>query len=195
MEWNIGIKTNNETENRPLFHYLTGIKMHKKSVKKISIVVIAIFLILSLAGCNIWGIITTAADKVKILQIGKNIGKALEEKDVSLFMQNISYNYSDTDGHTFYTVDNLAEELISQVEEIEDLAGSAIKDVVVSVNIKNLVLAELYANGEMKIEISVKYFNVIPPFWPTDNYPKIILFEVDFQKNGSKWEIISMEEK
>ena len=195
MEWNIGIKTNNETENRPLFYYLPGIKMHKKSVKKISIVVIVIFLVLLLAGCNIWGIITTAADKVKILQIGKNIGKALEEKDVSLFMQNISYNYSDTNGHTFYTVDGLAEDLIFQVEEIEDLAGSAIKDVVVSVSIKNLVLAELYANGEMKIEISVKYFNVIPPFWPTDNYPKIILFEVDFQKNGSKWEIISMEEK
>ena len=169
--------------------------MHKKSIKKISITAIAIFLILSLAGCDIWGIINTAADKAKILQIGKNIEKALEQKDVSLFMQNISYDYSDTDGHTFYTVDGLAEELISQVEEIEELAGSAIKDVVVDVSISNLVLAELYANGDMEIEISVKYFNIIPPFWPTDNYPKIILFDVDFQKNGSEWEIISMEEK
>ena len=168
---------------------------HKKSIKKISIVAIAIFLILSLAGCNIWEIITTAADKAKILQIGKNIGKALEQKDMGLFMQNISYYYSDTDGHTFDTIDSLAEDLISQVEEIEDLADSMFEDVVVGVNIKNLVLAELYANGEMKIEISVKYFNVIPPFWPTDNYPKIILFDVDFQKNGSEWEIISMEEK
>ena len=169
--------------------------MHKKSIKKISITAIAIFLILSLAGCDIWGIINTAADKAKILQIGKNIEKALEQKDVSLFMQNISYDYSDTDGHTCDTVDGLAEELISQVEEIEELAGSAIKDVVVDVSISNLVLAELYANGEVEIEISVKYFNVIPPFWPTDNYPKIILFDVDFQKNGSEWEIISMEEK
>ncbi len=169
--------------------------MHRKSIIKISIIAIAMFLILSLTGCNIWGIITTAADKAKILQIGKNIEKALQQKDISLFMQNISYNYSDTDGHTFYTVDGLAEELISQVEEIEDLADSMFEDVVVGVGIKNLVLAELYANGEMKIEISVKYFNVIPPFWPPDNYPKIILFDVDFQKNGSEWEIISMEEK
>ena len=169
--------------------------MHKKSIKKISITAIAIFLILSLAGCDIWGIINTAADKAKILQIGKNIEKALEQKDVSLFMQNISYDYSDTDGHTCDTVDGLAEELISQVEEIEELAGSAIKDVVVDVSISNLVLAELYANGEVEIEISVKYFNIIPPFWPTDNYPKIILFDVDFQKNSSQWEIISMEEK
>jgi hypothetical protein len=104
-------------------------------------------------------------------------------------MQDISYNYSDTEGHTFDTVDSLAEELISQVEEIEDLAGSMLADVAVGVSIKNLVLAE------MEIEISVKYFNVIPPFWPTDNYPKIILFDVDFHKNGSQWEIISMEEK
>ena len=171
------------------------IKMPKKNIKKISIIAIAIFLILSLTGCNIWGIINTAADKAKILQIGKNIGKALEQKDVSLFMQNISYNYSDTDGYNFYTVDGVAEELISQVEEIEELADSAIKDVAVSVDIKNLVLAELYANSKMEIEISVKYFNIIPPFWPTDNYPKIILFDVDFQKNGSEWEIIAMEKK
>ena len=170
--------------------------MHKKNIKKISLTVIAIFIILSLTGCNIWGIINTAADKAKILQIGKNIETALQQKDVSLFMQNISYNYSDTDGHTFSTVDSIAEELISQVEEIEDLvADSMIKDVVVGVSVKNLVLAELYTNSEMEIDISVKYFNVIPPFWPTDNYPKIILFDVDFQKNGSEWEIISMDEK
>jgi len=170
--------------------------MYKKSIKKISVTSIAIFLILSLTGCNIWGIVNTAADKAKILQIGKNIEIALQQKNVSLFMQNISYDYSDTDGHTFSTVDSIAEELISQVEEIEDLvADSMIKDVVVGVSIKNLVLAELYANGEMEIDISVKYFNYIPPFWPTDNYPKIILFDIDFQKNGSEWEIISMEEK
>jgi len=169
--------------------------MHRKSIIKISIIAIAIFLVLSLVGCISWEIITTAADKAKILQIGKNIGKALEEKDVGLFMQNISYYYSDTDGNTFSTIDSLAEELISQVEEIEDLAAdSMIKDVVVDVSINNLVLAELYANGEMEISISIKYFNYIPPFWPTDNYPKIILFNVDFQKNVSEWEIISMEE-
>jgi len=167
--------------------------MCKKSIIKISIIAIAIFLVLSLVGCIGWEIITTAADKAKILQIGKNIGKALEQKDVGLFMQNISYYYSDTNGNTFSTIDSLALELISQVEEIEDLAGSMIKDVVVDVSIHNFVLAESYANGEMKIDISVKYFNIIPPFWPTDTYPKTIIFNVDFQKNGSKWEIISME--
>ena len=40
----------------------------------------------------------------------------------------------------------------------------------------------------------IKYFNYIPTFWLTDNYPKSILFNVDFQKKGSEWEIISMKE-
>ncbi len=168
--------------------------MYKKRIVKILIVAIAIFLFLSLVGCISWEIITTTADKVKILQIGKNIEKALEQKDVGLFMRNISYYYSDTDGNTFSTIDSLAEELISQVEEIEDLDDSMIKDAVVDVSINNLVLAELHANGEMEISISIKYFNYIPTFWPNDNYPKIILFNVDFYKNGSKWEITSMEE-
>lgn len=168
--------------------------MYKKRIVKILIVAIAIFLVLSLVGCICWEIITTVADKAKILQIGKNIEKALKQKDVGLFMQNISYYYSDTDGNTFSTIDSLAEELISQVEEIEGLDDSMFENVVVDVSINNLVLAESYANGEMKIDISVKYFNYIPPFWLTDSYPKTILFNVDFQKSGSEWEIISMEE-
>lgn len=166
----------------------------KKRTKLLKII-ISLCLVLLLVGCNIWESITTAVDNAKIIQIGENIEIALQQKDVSLFMQNISYYYSDSDGNDFNTVDSIAEELISQVEEIEDLAaGSLIKDVVVDVGITNLVLAELYANGEMEISISIKYFNYIPIFWPNDNYPKIILFNVDFQKNGSEWEITSMEE-
>ncbi len=169
--------------------------MYIKKCIKILITIISLSLILLLTGCNIWESITTATDNAKIIQIGENIGIALQQKDVSLFMQNISYNYSDADGNDFNTVDSIAEELISQVEEIEDLAADSLfKDVAVDVGINDLVLAELYANGEMEISISIKYFNYIPTFWPNDNYPKIILFNVDFYKNGSEWEITSMEE-
>ena len=168
--------------------------MFAKNRTKILIITISLCLVFSLAGCSIWESITSATDNAKILQIGENIGIALQQKDVGLFMQNISYNYSDSDGNNFSTIDSIAEELIHQVEEIEDLAvESEIKDVVVDVSINNLVLAELYANGEMEIKISIKYFNYIPIFWPNDNSSKIILFEVDFQKNGYEWEIISME--
>jgi len=169
--------------------------MYIKKHIKILIIIISLCLILLLAGCGIWESITAASDKSTIFQIGENIGIALQQKDVSLFMQNISYNYSDADGNDFSTVDSIAEELISQVEEIETLAAdSLIKDVAVEVGINDLVLAELYANGEMEISISIKYLNFLPIFWPNDNYPKIILFNVDFYKNGSEWEIISMEE-
>lgn len=169
--------------------------MYIKNHTKLLAIIISLCLVLSLTGCNIWEIITSATDNAKILQIGENIGIALQQKDVGLFMQNISYNYSDSDGNDFSTVDSIAEELIHQVEEIEDIAvESEIKDVVVDVSINNLVLAELYANGEMEIKISLKYFNYIPIFWPNNNYPKIILFEVDFQKNGYEWELISVEE-
>jgi len=169
--------------------------MYIKKCIKILITIISLSLILLFTGCNIWESITSATDNAKILQIGENIGIALQQKDVSLFMQNISYSYSDADGNDFNTVDSIAEELISQVEEIETLAAdSLIKDVAVDVGINDLVLAELYANGEMEISISIKYFNYIPTFWPNDNYPKIILFNVDFQKNSSEWEITSMEE-
>ena len=169
--------------------------MFIKRRTKLLKIIVSLCLVLLLVGCNIWESITTAADNAKIIQIGENIEIALQQKDVSLFMQNISYYYSDSDGNDFSTVDSIAEELISQVEEIEDLvADSLIKDVVVDVGITNLVLAELYANGEMEISISIKYFNFLPTFWPNDNYPKIILFNIDFQKNGSEWEITSMEE-
>ena len=169
--------------------------MYIKNRTKLLTIIISLCLVFSLAGCNICESITSATDNAKILQIGENIRTALQQKDVGLFMQNISYNYSDSDGNDFSTVDSIADELIHQVEEIEDLAAdSMIKDVVVEVSINNLVLAELYANGEMEIKISIKYFNYIPIFWPNDNYPKIILFEVDFQKNGTEWEIISMDE-
>jgi len=170
--------------------------MFAKNRIKITIITITISLclVLPLAGCSIWESITSATDNAKILQIGENIGTALQQKDVGLFTQNISYNYSDSDGNNFSTIDSMAEELIYQVEEIEELAvESEIKDVVVDVSINNLVLAELYANGEMEIKISIKYFNYIPTFLTTDD-SKTILFNVDFQKNGYEWEIISMEE-
>ncbi len=169
--------------------------MYIKNHTKLLAIIISLCVVFSLAGCNIWESITSATDNAKILQIGENIGIALQQKDVGLFMQNISYNYSDSGGNDFSTVDSIADGLIHQVEEIEDLAAdSMIKDVVVEVSINNLVLAELYANSEMEIKISIKYFNYIPIFWPNDNYPRIILFEVDFQKNGYEWELISMDE-
>ena len=84
---------------------------------KIGILIISLFLILSLAGC-----IGSSTDEVKIMQIAENIEEAIEEKDVDLFMENISYNYSDNEGGTYDNhINNLPEEIFLQIEDAEDL--------------------------------------------------------------------------
>lgn len=60
--------------------------MFIKNKIKILLILSTLFLSLSLVGC------IGSSDKVQITQIAKNIEKAIEKKDVDLFMENISYN-------------------------------------------------------------------------------------------------------
>jgi len=62
----------------------------KKRMKTLSII-ISLLVIFSLVGCK-----SAGTDEAQIMQIAKNIEKAIEKKDVDLFMENVSYNYSDT---------------------------------------------------------------------------------------------------
>ena len=62
--------------------------MFAKNKAKIGALIISLFLILSFAGC-----IGSSTDKTQIGQIAENIEEAIEEKDVDLFMDNISYDY------------------------------------------------------------------------------------------------------
>ena len=91
--------------------------MSTKNHKRILTIIVGIFLLLSLIGCSL-----TATDEAQIEQIAKNIEKAIEEKDVDLFMKNISNNYSDSGGGTYDNhINNLPEEMFSNIEENEDL--------------------------------------------------------------------------
>ena len=84
---------------------------------KVSIIIMGIFLFLLSAGC-----LFSSTDETKIEQIGKNIENAIEEKDVDLFMENISYNYSDSNGGTYNNhINNLPEEIFSRIDLIETL--------------------------------------------------------------------------
>jgi len=56
-----------------------------KNKIKILMIVISLFLFLLLVGC-----LGLSTDETQIKQIGKNIEKAIEKKDVDLFMENIS---------------------------------------------------------------------------------------------------------
>ncbi len=91
--------------------------MNIKNIKKIMVLMIGLIVVFLLAGC--WG---DNSDKIKISDIGKNIEEALKEKDVDLFMENISYNYSDSNGGTYDNhINGLPEEIFSNIEENEDL--------------------------------------------------------------------------
>ena len=155
-------------------------------------IVISLFLFLLLVGC-----LGLSTDETQIKQIAENIEKAIEKKDVDLFMQNISYDYSDSNGGTYDNhINGLPEEIFSKIEEAEDLVdilSSVLKiEAKVTIPESDLVLADIYASGKMTIKISLKACLA----WVicTDLYNENIEYNVDFIKENDEWKIISMIE-
>jgi len=165
--------------------------MFVKNRIKIIAIIISMSLLLSFTGC-----LTSSIDETQIKQIAKNIEKAIEKKNVNLFMQNISYDYSDSNGGTYDNhINNLPEEIFSKIEEAEDLVDvfSILKiEPKVSIPESDLVLADIYANGKMTIKISLKACI----FWVvcTDLYNENIEYNVNFIKEDEEWKIISLME-
>ena len=159
---------------------------------KILVTIISIFLLSSL----LTGCIGSSTDEAQIMQIAKNIEKAIEKKEVGLFMENISYDYSDTNGGTYDNhINNLPEELFLKIEEAEDLLDplSFFKiEPKVTIPESDLVLTDIYASGKMEINISLKACLL----WYLCKiiYNEKIEYNVDFQKEDDDWKIISMEE-
>lgn len=160
---------------------------------KVSIIIIGIFLCLLSAGC-----ITSSTDKTRIKQIGKNIEKAIKEKNVDLFMENVSYDYSDPNGGTHDNhINNLPENIISEIEEAEELIDSFsyFLEIIADVTIPDdeLVFADIYASGKMKIDISLKAC-IVWNLLCTTLYSENIEYNVDFIKEDDDWKIISLTE-
>jgi hypothetical protein len=162
----------------------------KKRMKILSII-ISLLVIFSLVGCKSIG-----TDETQITQIAKNIEKAIEKKKVNLFMENISYNYSDTEGGTYDNhINGLPEEIFSKIEDAEDLVGifSMFKiEQKVTIPESDIIVTDIYATGKMEIKISLK--GCI--FWVicTDLYNETTEYNVDFIKEDDDWKIISMVE-
>ena len=146
---------------------------------------------MSLIGC-----IGSSTDEAQITQIAENIEKAIEKKDVDLFMENISYNYSDSNGGTYDNhINGLAEDIFLKIEDAEDLVDifSIFKiEPKVTIPENDLVLTDIYASGKMEINISLKACLL----WYLCKiiYNEKIEYKVDFQKEDDDWKIISMEE-
>ena len=167
-----------------------------KNKIKILMIASSLFLFLLLTGC-----LGLSTDETQIKQIGKNIEKAIEKKDVDLFMENISYNYSDEDGGTYDNhVNNFPENIISQMELAEALASSIYDNfkITADLTINNLaVVEEQYASGKMKITFSLRVCLVggpiCPPVWWVDTgEPKE--YNADFIKEDDDWKIILLME-
>jgi len=165
--------------------------MSIKNTIRILIIIIGIFLLSSLVGCK-----SAGTDETQITQIAKNIEKAIEEKDVDLFMDNISYNYSDTEGGTYDNhINNLPEEIFSKIEDSEDLVDNfSIFKIEVKVLIpeSDIIVTDIYATGKMEIKISLEACIL----WVvcTDLYNENIEYNVDFIKEDDDWKIITLEE-
>jgi len=165
--------------------------MCKKSKIKILLVIISgLFLAISLTGC-----FGSSSDEVLISQIGKDIEEAIKEKDVDLFMENVSYNYSDTEDGTYDNhINDLPEEIFSKIEDAEDLVDffSIFKiEPKVTIPESDLVLTDIYASGKMEIKITLK----VCVAWVicTDIYNETIIYNVGFIKENDVWKIISLE--
>jgi len=163
-----------------------------KNKIKILMIVSGLFLFLLLTGC-----LGLSTDEAQIKQIGKNIEKAIEEKDVGLFMENISYNYSDPDGGTYDNhINGLPEEIFLKIEEAEDLVdilSSVLKiEAKVTIPENDLVLADIYASGKMTIDISLKA--CVLWYLCKILYEENIEYDVDFIKEDDDWKIISLME-
>jgi len=169
--------------------------MFAKNRTKITIITISLFLLLTLAGC-----LFSSTDETKIEQIGKNIENAIEEKDVDLFMENVSYDYSDPDGGTYDNhINNLPEGIISQMELAESFADSVSGwlKITTDISITDLVVAEQYASGKMKTEFSLKVcvlWSSICLSIPGVNAEESRNYNIDFIKEDDNWKIISLTE-
>jgi len=153
----------------------------------------SLFLLLvffSLIGCSAGntGLVNNDLDDLEIQAIADSIQTAIENKDVDMFMSNISLDYSDSEGGTYESIHTMAQDMVSEIESAEEMAGSYGVNLSVNVSISNLIIVDTIANSDLKITVNAKLLFVTVYSYSMD-------FEVNFQKEDTGWKIISMLEK
>ena len=155
-------------------------------VKKLSKLIVLLLVLFLLVGCA-GGIVITDPDEIKIHAIADSIKTAIEDKDVDMFMTSVSLDYSDSAGGTYDSIYVMAQNIVSEIEAAEEMAGSSVVNLVISSSISNLTVLGSTANSDLEITISAKviFFTV---------YSEDRTFETIFQKEVDDWKIISMME-
>jgi len=154
---------------------------------KLLFLLFVLFLLIGCSAGNI-GLVTTDLDDFEIQAIADSIKTAVENKDVDMFMSNISLDYSDSYGGTYDTIYTMAQDMVDEIEAAEEMAGSYGVNLSVNVSISNLIIVDTIANSDLKITVNAKLLFLTVYSYSMD-------FEVIFQKEDTGWKIISMLEK
>jgi len=101
----------------------------------LGILLLVLFLLVGCAGGG-----PTDPDEIMILTIADSIKTAMENKDVNMFMTNISLDYSDSAGGTYESIRTMAQSMVSQIETAEEMAGSYGVNLTINSSISNLVI-------------------------------------------------------
>jgi len=175
----------------PTFFYFTRRKnkmeMKANKVVKLLVLLLVSFLLIGCSAGNI-GLVITGLDDFEIQTIADSLKTATENKDVNMFMSNISLDYSDSYGGTYDTIYDMAQGMVDEIEAAEEMAGSYGVNLSVNVAISNLIIVDTIASSDLKITINAKFLFITVYSYSMD-------FEVNFQKEDTGWKIISMLEK
>ena len=157
-----------------------------KGVKLLFLLLVS-FLLIGCSAGNI-GLVVTGLDDLEIQATADSLKTAKENKDVDMFMSNISLDYSDSYGGTYDNIYAMAQDMIDEIRAAEEMAGSYGVNLYVNVSISNLIIVDTIANSDFKITINAKFLFITV-------YSYGMYFEVNLQKEGTDWKIISMLEK
>ncbi len=82
-----------------------------------------LFILFSLVGCSTGdiGLIISDSDDIAIQAIANSLKTAVENKDVDMFMSNISLDYSDSYGGTYESIHTMAQDMVDEIEAADSL--------------------------------------------------------------------------
>jgi len=155
-------------------------------INKVTKLLFLLLVLFSLIGCSAGniGLVTSDLDNLEIQAIADSIKTAIENKDVDMFMSNISLDYSDSYGGTYDTIYTMAQDMVAEIEAAEEMAGSYGVNLTVTTLISNLIIVD----SDFTITVNAKFLFITVYSYSMD-------FEVVFQKEDTGWKIISMLEK
>jgi hypothetical protein len=166
-------------------------------INKVIKLLFLLFVLFSLIGCSAGNLstATTDIDELEIQAIADSIKTAIENKDVDMFMSNISLDYSDSYGGTYESIHTMAQDMVDEIEAAEDMASTYGVNLTVDTSISNLIIVDPIANSDLKIANSDLKITVNAKVLFITVYSYSMDFEVNFQKEDTGWKIISMLEK